>query len=440
MNSLRNNLLAWLLGAVALVGAAGAWVSYRNALNEANAFFDEHLRATALLLRDQAYGYSNTPGLPQEIPDYDFVVQVWTLDGVRVYLSRPHAVLPGLTTLGLSTAATPQGRWRVFGVEANGRVIQVAQPMNIREQRAAHLALRAIAPFALLLPALALLVVWIVGRAVRPVRRFADVLRDRKRDALDPLDGDGLPDEIRPVATALNDLLARLKESVERERSFIADAAHELRTPLTALDLQVQSLRAEAAGGGHDDAIARLEAGVARAARLVEQLLALAREERDGTRVHEPVALQDAARDAIGEMLSLADKHGIDLGMGRSDAVQVAGDREALRVLIRNLLDNAIRYSPAGSQVDVSVERHDGAEPRAVLVVTDAGPGIPPAERERVFDRFHRVPGTAAPGSGIGLALVRSIAAHHHAQIRLEEGPGARGLRVRVDFPALDRP
>jgi two-component system OmpR family sensor kinase len=440
VNSLRNNLLAWLLGAVALVGAAGAWVSYRNALNEANAFFDEHLRATALLLRDQAYGYSNTPGLPQEIPDYDFVVQVWTLDGVRVYLSRPHAVLPGLTTLGLSTAATPQGRWRVFGVEANGRVIQVAQPMNVREQRAAHLALRTIAPFALLLPALALLVVWIVGRAVRPVRRFADVLRDRERDALDPLDGDGLPDEIRPVATALNDLLARLKESVERERSFIADAAHELRTPLTALDLQVQSLRAEAAGGGHDDAIARLEAGVARAARLVEQLLALAREERDSTRVREPVALADAARDAIGEMLSLADKHRIDLGMGRSDAVQVAGDREALRVLIRNLLDNAIRYSPAGSQVDVSVERHDDTEPRAVLVVTDGGPGIPPPERERVFDRFHRVPGTAAPGSGIGLALVRSIAAHHHAQIRLDEGPGARGLRVRVDFPALDRP
>ncbi|MBK7901778.1 MAG: HAMP domain-containing protein [Proteobacteria bacterium] len=231
--------------------------------------------------------------------------------------------------------------------------------MNVREQRAAHLALRTIAPFALLLPALALLVVWIVGRAVRPVRRFADVLRDRERDALDPLDGDGLPDEIRPVATALNDLLARLKESVERERSFIADAAHELRTPLTALDLQVQSLRAEAAGGGHDDAIARLEAGVARAARLVEQLLALAREERDSTRVREPVALADAARDAIGEMLSLADKHRIDLGMGRSDAVQVAGDREALRVLIRNLPTMPLPLFRRPAAVDVSVERHD---------------------------------------------------------------------------------
>jgi two-component system OmpR family sensor kinase len=442
VNSLRSKLLAWLLGAVALIGTAGAWVSYRNALAEANAFFDEHLRETALLLRDQAYGFAATPGLPQEIPDYDFVVQVWTLDGVRVYLSRPHTVLPGLTTLGLSTAATPNGRWRVFGVEARGRVIQVAQPMNIREQRAAKFALRAIAPFAFLLPALALLILWIVGRAVRPVRQFADVLRSRERGALEPLDGTGLPDEVRPVATALNELLARLKESVERERSFIADAAHELRTPLTALDLQVQSLRASAAGSMHDDAVQQLEAGVARAARLVEQLLALAREERGVGRERLPVALRDVAREVLEEMLPLADRRGIDLGMERADAVSVAGDREALRVLVRNLLDNAVRYSPEGGRVDVSVERQDLTPQRAVLVVSDRGPGVPIADRERVFDRFYRVPGTGSPGSGIGLALVRSIAAHHQALIRLDDGDGdgGRGLRVSVEFAALGPP
>jgi len=440
VNSLRNTLLAWLLGAVALVGAAGAWVSYRNALAEANAFFDDQLRQTALLLRDQAYGFAAAPGLPQEIPDYDFVVQVWTLDGVRVYLSRPHTVLPGLTTLGLSTTDTPNGRWRVFGVQARGRVIQVAQPMNVREQRAGHFALRTIAPFALLLPALALLIVWIVGRAVRPVRRFAAVLRGRERGALDPLDGDGLPDEIRPVATALNDLLARLRESIERERSFIADAAHELRTPLTALDLQVQSLRASTAGGEHGDAVRQLEAGVARAARLVEQLLALAREERGGSREHAPVALHDVVREVLEEVLPLADERDIDLGMERADPVRVAGDRDALRVLVRNLLDNAIRYSHEGGRVDVSVERRALTPPRAVLAVSDRGPGIPVAERERVFDRFYRVPGTASPGSGIGLALVRSIAGHHHADVRLEAGHGDQGLRVSVEFAALDPP
>jgi two-component system OmpR family sensor kinase len=172
----------------------------------------------------------------------------------------------------------------------------------------------------------------------------------------------------------------------------------------------------------------------------VEQLLALAREERDGNREHEPVSLPDVAREVIEEMLPLADKRGIDLGMERADAACIAGDREALCVLVRNLLDNAIRYSPAGGQVDVSVEHRDGDPPLAVLVVADGGPGIPLPERDRVFDRFHRVPGTASPGSGIGLALVRSIAAHHHAHIRLGEGPDGRGLRVNVEFSALDPP
>jgi two-component system OmpR family sensor kinase len=145
-------------------------------------------------------------------------------------------------------------------------------------------------------------------------------------------------------------------------------------------------------------------------------------------------------REVIEEMLPLADKRGIDLGMERSDAVRVTGDREALRVLVRNLLDNAIRYSPEGGRVDVSVERHDGAPPHAMLVVSDDGPGIPAPEREKVFDRFHRAPGTASPGSGIGLALVRSIAAHHRANVRLDDGPGGRGLRVSVEFSALDPP
>jgi two-component system OmpR family sensor kinase len=139
-------------------------------------------------------------------------------------------------------------------------------------------------------------------------------------------------------------------------------------------------------------------------------------------------------------MLPLADRRGIDLGMVRADPVRVSGDREALRVLVRNLLDNAVRYSPEGGRVDVSVERQDLTPQVAVLVVSDCGPGIPIAERERVFDRFYRVPGTGSPGSGIGLALVRSIAAHHHAHIRLDDGQGGRGLRVSVEFAALGPP
>jgi len=440
VNSLRNKLLVWLLGAVVVVGAAGAWISYRNALAEANAFFDYHLRETGLLLRDQEYGFPGATVVPPEVPGYDFVVQVWTLDGVRIYLSRPHTVLPGLTTLGLSTAETPSGRWRVFGVEARGRVIQVAQPMNVREQRAAELALRTVAPFALLVPALGLLIVWIVGRAVAPVRQFGATLRSRPPDAPGPLQGQGLPDEVLPLVSGMNDLIARLQASVERERAFIADAAHELRTPLTALHLQVQELRGAEPGPERHEAVQRLEAGVGRATRLVEQLLALAREERGGVQAREPVEICALVRDVVEEMLPLADSRNVDLGVTRADFVSVGGDRDALRVLIRNVLDNAIRYSPVGGRVDLCVEHQVTTGPRALLVVTDEGPGIASAERERAFDRFYRVPGTAAGGSGIGLALVRSIARHHGGDVRLDGAASSTGLRVSVDLPALAQP
>jgi len=437
MSSLRNTLLAWLLGAVALIGLGGAGLSYRNALAEANGFFDNHLRETALLLRDQVRGFGAGPRLPQQVPGYDLVVQVWSLDGVRIYLSRPHAVLPGLTTLGLSTARTEAGSWRVYGVEADGRVIQVAQPMEVRKQGAARLALKTITPFAILVPALALLVAWIVGRSVRPVRGFADALRARRPDDLTPVPLAGLPDEARPMAVALNDLLARLDLAIERERAFIADAAHELRTPLTALSLQLQSLAAASATEDRDAAVRNLEAGVARAARLIEQLLAVAREQHAGERERSLLCFDELVRQVVAEWVPLAEAAGIDLGIAEAEIVRVLAEEDGLRVLLRNLLDNAIRYTPRGGRVDVRVSQLEGSPPCVVLSVTDTGPGIPEAERGRVFDRFHRVPGTVAGGSGLGLALVRSVASRHDGQVALESGPGGTGLRVVVTLPAL---
>ena len=215
---------------------------------------------------------------------------------------------------------------------------------------------------------------------------------------------------------------------------------HELRTPLTALHLQVQALRDATPGVERDDAVQRLQAGVERATRLVEQLLALAREERGGAHQREPVAICSLVREVIEDLLPLADARDVDLGVTRADPAIVDGNRDALGVLVRNLLDNAIRHSPPGGQVDVSVESDASAGPRALLVVTDQGPGIPPAERERVFDRFYRVPGAAAGGSGIGLALVRSIARHHGGDVRLDDNPSGTGLRVAVDLPVQARP
>jgi two-component system, OmpR family, sensor kinase len=432
MSSLRTRLLVSLLAGVLCVGAGGGWIVYRNALAEADGFFDYHLRETALLLRDEPVEYQLAPQFPPNDASYDFVVQVWSLDGVRVYLSRPHAGLPQTITLGFATVSTSEGRWRVFGVQALTRVIQVAQPMSVREQRAAELALQTLKPFALLLPLLALLIWFAVGHTLEPLQRLTTLLKARRVNALEPLADPRLPDEVRPLVQALNELLGRLSAALERERAFVADAAHELRTPLTALHLQMGMLARAIDESERAAAMSTLASGVQRAIRLVEQMLALARQEPRADMPRAPVRLDDLAREVVTELVPLADAGGIDLGVDAAQAVTVLGDRDALATLLRNLVDNAVRYTPPGGRVDVSVEDRPGTGAR--LTVTDNGPGIPPAERGRVFDRFYRRAGAGPPGSGLGLAIVKAIAESHGARIELADAPAGKGLSVVVAF------
>jgi two-component system, OmpR family, sensor kinase len=436
MSSLRARLLASLLGGVVGAGALGGWIVYRNALAEADAFFDYHLRETALILRDEPVEYQLGAQYPPADASYDFVVQVWSLDGVRVYLSRPHAVLPQTITLGFATVNTSEGRWRVFGVQAVTRVIQVAQPMSVREQRAAELALQTLKPFALLLPLLALLIWFAVGRALEPLGRLTTLVKARRVNAVDALPESGLPEEVRPLVQALNELLGRLSATLERERAFVADAAHELRTPLTALHLQMAMLSRASGESERTAAMATLSAGVQRAIRLVEQLLALARQEPRIGVPHAPVRLDDLAREVVGELVPLADAGSIDLGVAAAQPATVEGDADALRTLLRNLVDNAVRYTPAGGRVDVAVEAASAGG--AVLTVTDDGPGIPADERARVFDRFYRRAGTEPHGSGLGLAIVSTITSAHGATVELSDGPAGKGLRVIVSFPGKE--
>jgi two-component system, OmpR family, sensor kinase len=435
VSSLRARLLAWLLGGVAFVGVTGGWIVYANALAEADQFFDYHLRQTALILRDQPVQYLLSPQLPPTDASYDFVVQVWSLDGVRVYLSKPHAVLPEITTLGFATVATSEGYWRVFGVQALTRVIQVAQPMKVRRQRAVELALQTLRPFALLLPVLVLIIWFAVAHALVPLRRLTVQVKSRRVDALDSIPDRALPDEVRPLVVALNDLLARLKVALERERAFMADAAHELRTPLTALHLQMGMLARAGDESERSAAMQTLSQGVQRAIRLVEQMLSLARQEPRAPAAHAPVRLDDLAREIVAELVPLADAARVDLGVSAAQAVSIDGDAEGLRTLVRNLVDNAVRYTGAGGRVDVEV---GGAAPgsAAYLTVSDSGPGIAAADRARVFDRFYRPTGTGPAGSGLGLAIVKAIADAHGARVALADGPGGRGLAVTVSFGA----
>ena len=435
--SLRASLLVWLLGGVLLVGVAGCLVVYRNALAEADAFFDNHLKETALFLRDQPVEYLFPPPIPSNDVAYDFVVQIWTVDGRRIYIGPEQAVLPpSSTTIGYSTVNTSSGQWRVYGAESPTKVVQVAQPMSVRRQEAAQLALRTLAPFALLVPVLGLIVWLAVGRALQPLQRLARAVKTRRVNAVEPLSAERLPDEVRPLVDSLNDLLARLSAALDRERAFMADAAHELRTPLTALHLQLGELARASTESERAEAMGRLSEGMQRAIRLVEQMLALARQEPRADPTHTRFALDELGREIVAELVPLADARRIDLGMSEAQAVFVRGEREAVATLIRNLVDNAVRYTPAGGRVDVSVERSAALPAQALVRVVDNGPGIARAERERVFDRFYRRPGTRQPGSGLGLAIVKAIAVAHGATVELGDGADGRGLAVTVTLPA----
>jgi two-component system OmpR family sensor kinase len=435
--SLRASLLVWLLGGVLLVGIAGGLIVYRNALAEADAFFDNQLKETALFLRDQPVEYLFPPPIPSNDVAYDFVVQIWTIDGRRIYIGPERAVLPpSSTAIGYSTVNTSSGQWRVYGAESPTKVVQVAQPMSVRRQEAAQLAVRTLAPFALLMPLLGLIVWLAVGRALQPLQRLARAVKTRRVNAVEPLSAERLPDEVRPLVDSLNDLLARLTAALDRERAFMADAAHELRTPLTALHLQLGELARAGTESERAEAMGRLSEGMQRAVRLVEQMLALARQEPRADPTHTRFALDELGREIVAELVPLADSRRIDLGVSEAQAVFVRGERDAVATLIRNLVDNAVRYTPVGGRVDVSVERSATLPAHALVRVADNGPGIARGERERVFDRFYRRPGTRSPGSGLGLAIVRAIAVAHGATVELGEGADGRGLAVTVSLPA----
>ena len=447
--SIQRRLLLSMIGVVVAGIAVTGVVVYRQARDEANALFDLQLQqfAAALPVRDFGALAPRAPTAPE--PADDVVIRIWNRFGVFVYSSHPDVPLPGRAQFGLTTVGTPRGDWRVFAAPVGDNVLEVAQPMRVRSALAAEVAFRTVLPLLILLPILAGVLWWIVGRGLAPLRRVAGEVAARRPEALDRLSEDALPEEVAPLVVSLNHLLADLATARDAQRAFIADAAHELRTPLTALQLQLQVVERADDAASRTVALDELRQGLHRASRLVQQLLALARAEPDaapGSSV--PMAatttsvdLEASMREAVALHAQLAHDRGVDLGIApRDDSspdLVVHGDRDALFTLLGNLIDNAIRYAPAGGRVDVAATREGGA---TVLSVRDDGPGISPSERERVFDRFHRGDAARAAGdtrgSGLGLAIVKRIADRHGARVVLDHGLDGRGLDVRIVFPA----
>ncbi|HJW57949.1 MAG TPA: ATP-binding protein, partial [Burkholderiaceae bacterium] len=321
--------------------------------------------------------------------------------------------------------------WRVYSVQLGDTVVQVAQPLSARREVAADMAFKTVAPLFLLFPFLGVLIWYTVGKGLFPVQRVAVEVQSRDAGALAPIADADLPQEIRPLTHALNDLLLRLDHAIHAQRAFIADAAHELRTPLTALKLQIQLAERAQDEAARKAAFAELRQGFDRTTHLVQQLLTLARQEPGASSPdRQAVDLAALAQQAVADMALAAQARQIRLSLDAAAPALITGDPEALRILLNNLIDNAIRYTPDGGKVNVSVVADDAA---FSVQVQDTGPGIPKEDRSRVFDRFYRVPGTQAEGSGLGLSIVKQIADAHQATVALDNT--GHGLHVSVVFP-----
>jgi two-component system, OmpR family, sensor kinase len=446
VRSIERSLLAWILGALTLGSLLVALVTYLVTLEEMNEVFDADLRNVAEAVA--SYRHSGNGNAAQAVPllpqrtdmadDDEIVTLSWTRAGQRVYASDPRIRIPYSNVEGLSRARVEGEDWIVYSSVRSDGVAQAAQRVASRQEIAGESATRIFPPMMVLALIVGGLLVFGLRRGLQPLDSAARDIAAKSAMTLNPIEASDVPREIVPLVASINGLIGRLAAAFSAQRRFLADAAHELRTPVTALRLQLQLLRRSTDDASREEALAELEAGIVRSQRLIEQLLHVARSEPDGEITRkEPVELGRLARTVVGKLSVQAEQRGIDLGAAAPAQVLMQGDKDQLTVLLNNLVENALRYTPSGGVVDVEVGLRDG---RSELRVIDNGPGIPEAERKHVFDRFFRGEGAAAlardaGGSGLGLAIVRAIAERHGAVVSLHTPRSGRGLEVRIAFP-----
>lgn len=437
--SVKRRLLLGLLAATLLAWLATLLLSYLDTRHELDEMLDAHLAQSAALVIAQA-GHEveeiDTEHAPQ-LHRYGRKVafQIWE-QGSRLRLhsvSAPNVRLSPRDD-GFSDMVVDGKKWRVFSAwdEERRYLVQVGERREVRDELAENIAEHLLRPLLVTLPVLGLLIWFGVARGLRPLTALSHQVAERHPDNLAPLEADAAPAEVAPLVEGLNRLFARVRISLDNERRFTADAAHELRTPLAAIKTQAQVARAATTDEERSHALDNVLAGCDRTAHLVEQLLTLARLEPEQLSRRDRHDLRAIAIATVSELAPAAIDKDIDIHLTEGAPVKASCEPALIRILMRNLIDNAIRYSPSGSAVRVTVAKTAaGAE----FSVTDQGPGIPVEEKEQVWERFYRALGTGETGSGLGLSIVKRIADIHGARVTMAEGDAGKGLRVKVAFP-----
>ena len=434
--SIRRRLLAGLLGATALLWLVALAVTYFDTRHELDELLDAHLAQSASLLLAQVgheaedIEIEHAPQLHRYSRHVAF--QVW-YRGRELVLHSTGAPNTPLSSRqdGFSNRIIRNRSWRGFSAwdSRNRYLVQVAEQREARDHLAGTIVGSMLLPMLIMLPLLGVLIWFGISRGLRPLNVISTEVAQREPGSLEPMKLSTVPAEVAPLVQDLDRLFVRVRESLDKERRFTADAAHELRTPLAAIKTQAQVALAASSDAGRQQALSSVVEGCDRAARLVEQLLTLARLEPENFEAGETCDLRSITREVIAELAPGAVEKNIELQLHAEQEVRTTGNAALLGVLVRNLADNAVRYSPGDSTVQIRIE---SSGETVELSVCDQGPGIPEAESARIWDRFYRVLGTDETGSGLGLSIVRQIADLHNAEIRTTKGENGKGLCVIV--------
>ncbi|MGK0736337.1 sensor histidine kinase [Yokenella regensburgei] len=441
-HSVQRRLSAALCVAIFATALISGGFTFYFALDEAHELQDNTLVQLATLVTSSAGNdgaqHSVSPR-PEGDNDARIIVEYLTTQVQQTPVANNTFHLRPPFKEGFQDIVTADGAWRVLVHPLTAqRWVAIAQPTSVRNEIALNSALLTLIPFAILLPILLLVTHDLIRKTFRPVVRLANDVHRRDEQCLTPLEAQGVPEEIRPFVNGINNLLNKVDVAMQNQQRFIADAAHELRTPLTALSLQAERLAASEMSSEAQSRLSALRQGLKRTHHLLEQLLALAREQQaPAESLRENVAIDALFRQVIEALLPLAaDKH-IDIGVVEPLPVntQLLTDRNPLYTALKNLVENAVRYAPENGQVDLRLTQ-DGN--KMVIEVEDNGPGIDENKLERVFDAFYRLEGTQQPGSGLGLSIVKTCVQRLGGSITLARSVHfASGLQARLTLPLV---
>ncbi|MGY6258661.1 ATP-binding protein [Paraburkholderia caledonica] len=435
--SLTLQLSAWIGSVIVGVSVLACGFSFLFAYQEARELQDGQLKQIAALIDSGALAFTGSRPSIESSQDPDVKVVIDRLSEASSGAAQVAGLaIPQELGDGFHDLSGNEQSWRVnIRTLRSGGRIAVAEPSALRDEIARDGAMRTLVPMLLLLPGLFIVVVVIVRKKLAPLTRLSAVV-DRQTDAtVQPLSEEGIAAEVLPFVRSINSLIARLRDAIGQQRRFVSSAAHELRSPLAALSLQAGNLGAAITSADARARLLALQAGLRRTHRLVEQLLALARSEQAVLEQPTTVSLRAMATEVINATIGVAHEKDIDLGFEHFDDVDAVVDASSVMMVLRNLVDNAVRYTPTGGRVDVSVV-HAGGE--VMFEVTDSGPGIPDGELDRVLEPFYRLDHSVASGSGLGLSIVSEIARRTGGRLVLENIEG--GFRARYFQPLYPNP